>query len=79
MNIQHKAIRALISTMAPKRAISYITSFELPQDEEICLIECDVRKKSYIQVSMDLHVSPECVKKRRQKAFAKIADAIHHE
>lgn len=32
--------------MAPKRAVAYILSFELPADEAACLIECDVRRKS---------------------------------
>lgn len=78
MNAQHKAIRALLTTMAPRRAISYIQAFELPEEEERCLIECDVRRKSHVQVSDMLHLSPECVKKRRRSAYAKIADQLNH-
>jgi len=64
--------------MAPKRAVAYIESFELPDEEKQCLIECEVRKKSYIQVSMLLHLSPEAIKNRRRSAFAKIADQINN-
>lgn len=64
--------------MAPKRAISYIKAFELPEEEEACLIERDVRKRSYIQISEAMNMSPETVKKRRHNAFAKIADQLNN-
>lgn len=76
MNEQHKAIRARLSSMAPQRAIAYIRAQELPEKEELRLIECDVRKRSHAQVGQLLHVSPETVKHRRQAAFRKIADGI---
>ena len=78
MDSQHKAIRAQLSSMAPRRAVAYIRSFELPPDEMACLVECDVYGKSYAQVSEQMHVSPEYVKKRRRRAFAKIADEINN-
>ena len=78
MNRQHKQIRALISSMAPLRAISYIQAFQLPEEEEVCLIEMDVRKRSYIQIANALNMSPETVKKRRRSAFSKIADQLNH-
>ena len=78
MDTQHKAIRAQLSSMAPRRAVAYIRSFELPPDEMACLVECDVYGKSYAQVSEQMHVSPEYVKKRRRRAFAKIADEINN-
>lgn len=77
MDSQHRAIRAVLSRMAPKRAVSYIRSFELPPDEETCLIECDVRQKSIVQVADMLHVSQETVKKRRKSAYAKIVDGMN--
>ena len=43
-----------------------------------CLVECDVYGKSYAQVSEQMHVSPEYVKKHRRRAFAKIADEINN-
>lgn len=70
------AIRAMLSSMSPKRAIGYIKSFELPEDEETVLIELDVRGKSCVQISQQLHVSPETVKRYRQKAYKKISDDI---
>lgn len=74
MNSQHKRIRAELSAMAPRRAVEYILSFELPQDEAACLIECDVRRKSYAQVCEALHLSPEAVNRCRRRAYKKIAD-----
>lgn len=76
MDSQHKAIRAKLTSMAPKRAVEYILSFELPPDEAICIIECDVRGKSRVEVAETLHVSPEYVKTRRRRAYSKIADGI---
>jgi len=79
LNSQHRAIRALLQSMSPKRAISYIQAFELPQEEELFLIECDVRGKSYVQAAREHNTSPEVIKRRRQRAYMKIVDAIAHE
>ncbi len=78
MNSQHRAIRALLTSMSPKRAIDYIQSFQLPPEEELFLIECDVRGLSYTQAAGEHHVTPEVIKRRRQRAYAKIADEISH-
>lgn len=59
--------------MAPKRAIAYILSFELPDDEAACLIECDVRRKSCVQVAMEQSLSVDAVKKYRRRAYHKIS------
>lgn len=74
MDGQHKRIRAELSAMAPRRAVEYILSFELPQDEAACIIECDVRQKSCIQVADMLHVSVDGLAKIRRRAYTKIAD-----
>lgn len=76
MNSQHRAIRTLLQSMAPKRAIAYIRAFELPEEEARYLIECDVRRKSYVKAAEDNHTTPEVIKRRRQRAYRKIADAI---
>lgn len=57
--------------MAPKRAVAYVLSFELPADEAACIIECDVRRKSYAQVCEALHLSPEAVNRCRRRAYKK--------
>lgn len=74
MDSQHKRIRAELSAMGPKRAVAYILSFELPSDEAACIIECDVRRKSYAQVCDALHLSPEAVNRCRRRAYQKIVD-----
>lgn len=48
--------------MAPKRAVAYILSFELPDDEAACIIECDVRRKSCVQVAFERNLSVDAVK-----------------
>lgn len=78
MNSQHRAIRALLSSMSPRRAVDYVQSFQLRPDEEAVLIECDVRGLSYIQAGDKLHLSPDAIKDRKRRAYSKIADEINH-
>lgn len=77
MNSQYRAIRALLQSMAPRRAIDYIQSFELPELEERILIECDVRKRSYASLYRDGY-SEKVIKDTKRRAYAKIADAINN-
>lgn len=76
MDKQHRAIRAQLSAMAPRRAVAYIRSFELPPDEMACLVECDVRGRSCVQVAFEMNLSPDTVKKYRRKAYRKIASEV---
>lgn len=73
MDERNRILRKSLAAMAPKKAIEYIESFDLPPDETACLIECDVRGKSYVQVCDLLHLSPEAVKRARRRAYNKIA------
>lgn len=68
----------MLSGMAPKRAEAYIRSFELPGDEEYCILQIDVRRQSYTQVSGQMNVSPEYIKKCRRRAYSKILDGVKH-
>ncbi|MCX4371951.1 MAG: hypothetical protein OSJ58_08980 [Dysosmobacter sp.] len=78
MNSQHRAIRALLSSMSPKRAAEYIHSFALRPEEELYLLECDIRGKSYVEAAEDNHTTTEVIKRRRQRAYAKISDELNH-
>lgn len=78
MNQRHRAIRTLLTSMAPKRAEEYIQSFALQKEEELYLIEHDVRGKSYAMIADEYHTTPEVIKARRRKAFAKIDDWIQN-
>lgn len=78
MNSQHRTIRALLSSMSPRRAVEHIKSFQLREEEEAVLIECDVRGLSYIQAAEKLHLSPEVIKSRKRRAYSKIVDEINH-
>ena len=74
MDTQHRAIRAQLSAMAPRRAIAYIQSYDLPPDEMACLVECDVRGRSCVQVAQMLHLSVDGLAKLRRRAYRKLAD-----
>lgn len=74
MNEQHRELRAELAAMSPQNAVAFVLSFELPQDEAECLIEHEVRRRSYVQICEKLHLSPEAVKRARRRAFVKIAN-----
>ncbi len=74
MDPQHRHIRAQLSSMAPRRAVAYIRSFDLPPDEAASLIECDVRGRSCVQAAELLHLSVDGLAKLRRRAYRKIAD-----
>ena len=64
--------------MAPSWAAAYIRSFGLPEEEELFLLERDVRGKSYVQIAMERNTTAEAIKRRRRRAYAKIVDEIDH-
>lgn len=76
MNSQHRAIRALLSSMGPRRAESYIKAFDLYEDEALYIIEREVFQKSVQQIAAAHNVSEETVKRRRKSGFQKISDQI---
>lgn len=78
MNAQNRAIRALLTTMAPNRAISFVKAFNLPEDEENMILDRDVRGLSYTQIARERNVSPEFIKNARRRAFSKMNDEISH-
>lgn len=74
MDDRTRAVRGMLRGMAPSASIPYIKSFQLPEEEELALIECDARGRSVQQVAMALHVSYETVKRRRRSALRKISN-----
>ena len=76
MDTQHKAIRALLSSMAPTRAEQAIRLVGLPPDEETAVLSVDVHGQSCLQAAALLHVSVDGLAKIRRRAYAKIADDI---
>lgn len=42
------------------------------------MLECDVRRKSYVKAAEDNHTTPEVIKRRKMSAYAHIADAINN-
>ena len=78
MNSQHRAIRALLQSMSPRRAKEYIQAFDLPNEEQLFLIECDVCGLSYVQAAAKYSTTPEVIKRRRRKAYSKIVDELNY-
>lgn len=76
MDTERKALRNLISSMAPKRATAFVQSFQLPLEEEECLLLCLVRKHSCVQVGDRLCLSPETVRRRKQSGLDKILNGL---
>ncbi len=74
MNTRHREIRALLSSMSPKRAEQAVRLVSLPPDEETAVLAVDVHGQSCIQTADRLHVSVDGLAKIRRRAYAKIAD-----
>lgn len=74
MNTQHREIRALLSSMSPKRAEQAVRLVCLPPDEEAAVLAVDVHGQSCLQVAALLNVSVDGLAKIRRRAYAKIAD-----
>ena len=73
MNTRHREIRALLSSMSPKRAEQAVRLVGLPPDEETAVLAVDVHGQSCLQAAL-LHVSVDGLAKIRWRAYAKIAD-----
>lgn len=76
MDTQHKAIRGLLSSMAPTRAEEAVRLVGLPPDEEAAVLAVDVHGQSCLQAAALLHVSVDGLAKIRRRAYAKLADEI---
>lgn len=76
MDTQHKAIRALLSSMAPTRAEEAVRLVGLPPDEEAAVLAVDVHGQSCLQAAELLNVSVDGLAKIRRRAYAKLADEI---
>ena len=74
MNTRHREIRALLSSMSPKRAEQAVRLVGLPADEETAVLAVDVHGQSCIQTADRLHVSVDGLAKIRRRAYAKLAD-----
>lgn len=74
MDRAHRDIRALLSSMAPRRAEEAVRRVGLPADEEAAVLAVDVHGQSCLQAAALLHVSVDGLAKIRRRAYAKIAD-----
>lgn len=74
MNTRHREIRALLSSMSPKRAEQAVRLVGLPPDEETAVLAVDIYGQSCLQAAALLHVSVDGLAKIRRRAYAKLAD-----
>ena len=77
MNTRHREIRALLSSMSPKRAEQAVRLVGLPPDEETAVLAVDVHGQSCLQAAARLHVSVDTVKRLRRSAYRKLQDEIY--
>lgn len=77
MDAQHRQIRALLSSMCPRRAEEAVRLAGLPPDEEAAVLAVDVHGQSCLQVADRLHVSVDTVKRLRRSAYRKLQDEIY--
>nr|DAK79334.1 MAG TPA: Sigma factor AlgU negative regulatory factor, TRANSCRIPTION.96A [Caudoviricetes sp.] len=79
MDKQHREVREKLQRMAPARATEYVAAVGLPPAEAFCIIECDIKGKSCLQVADALFASVEYVKRSRRRGYAKIVDHIKNQ
>ena len=77
MNTRHREIRALLSSMSPKRAEQAVRLVGLPADEEAAVLAVDVHGQSCLQTAERLHVSVDTVKRLRRSAYRKLQGEIY--
>ena len=77
MNTRHREIRALLSSMSPKRAEQAVRLVGLSADEETAVLAVDVHGQSCLQVAEQLYVSVDTVKRLRRSAYQKLQDEIY--
>lgn len=76
MNSRNQIIRALLAEMGPARVESYVSAFDLYEEEALFIIEREAHKKSVSEIARENHVSIETVKRRRRSGFTKIAEQL---
>lgn len=77
MEKTNREIRALLSSMAPARAVQAVRLVGLPPDEETAVLAVDVHRQSCLQTAERLHVSVDTVKRLRRSAYRKLQDEIY--
>lgn len=77
MEKTNREIRALLSSMAPARAVQAVRLVGLPPDEETAVLSVDVHGQSCLQTAERLHVSVDTVKRLRRSAYRKLQDEIY--
>lgn len=76
MNSENRAIRALLYSMGPRRAESFIRAFDLRDDEANYIIDQEVKRLSIQEIADAYNVSQETVKRYRKTGFQKISQQM---
>lgn len=77
MDAKAAAVRYVLSKADPLTAIKIVRSFHLLEEEAYSIIMHDIKGNSVQQISCELCISPETVKRRRRSGYLKILDALN--
>lgn len=72
MKKKHRELREKLREMPPREALDLVYGYDLPPQETFCIVECDIRRRSCLEVGQMLYTSPETVWRRRRDAYAKM-------
>lgn len=76
MDSRRQTIRAILYSMGPRRAESYIRAFDLQDDEAQYIVEREAMRMSIHQIARKHNVSRETVERRRRSGLQKIVDQL---
>ena len=76
MDAKCAAVRHVLSHADPITAVKIVKTFDLPSEEEECIIMHDIKGKSVQQLAFDLCTSTETIKRRRRSGYLKMVDAL---
>lgn len=77
MDAKCAAVRHVLSHADPITAVKIVKTFDLPSEEEECIILRDIKRWSVQQIAMRLCTSPETVKRRRRSGYLKMVDSLN--
>lgn len=77
MDDRTAAIRTMLSSMAPVKAIPLVKSFQLPEQEEFFILEHEVKKKDLTYLADTYGLSVRAVKHRRKQGLMKIYQSLY--
>lgn len=79
MNNKSKYVKKYLRGKLAFQIKDILEVYQIPQEEKEAIIACDVKNMSTVQASMYLHVSRECVTRRRCRGYERLANVIEED